>query len=98
MEHFLEHKSKNQQLSFADFILLHYSKETPKEFQEHKERKLPFKALENNGTIMYTFPVLNYSFDAFISEFTIHKNDDTKYHQFLVSSYLSKIWQPPKFS
>ncbi len=97
-EHFSEHQLENKQISFVHFLAIHYLHGNPKDQDYKKDMQLPFKS--NND------PYANFANEIAISSsyFTLLppllvlekkqillQNNDT------FSSFLSKIWQPPKF-
>ncbi|MEN9523358.1 MAG: hypothetical protein RL065_1735, partial [Bacteroidota bacterium] len=47
MEHFVEHKTQNNKLSFLQFLTIHYSGSTQKDADYDKDMKLPFKSQDD---------------------------------------------------
>ena len=97
VEHFIEHKEKNNNLSLIKFLSDHYAQEDDHDGDEDKEMNLPFKS--HDGCINNT--VIAFVSNSFVGLNTkiIHseKNTYSVYtEQFLQSAYLSSIWQPPK--
>ena len=97
IEHFEEHQQQNNQLTFFDFLNLHYSGEEKIDADHEKDMKLPFKS--HDGCIS-TFIAANIppSFSNLVlkefseSILSFPSREDC----FLSSNYLSSIWQPPK--
>ncbi len=96
LEHFQEHKSENQDLSFFAFVKLHYanSQHHQQDHQEHHE--LPFSSHHQHNCsvhqVIYTVPNL---------AFVLHHEPATQENQVeyqtpsdLVLS--TSIWQPPR--
>jgi len=93
VEHFIEHKAEDKQTTFLDFLVLHYSNSD--DGGEHS--KLPFKAHHDNGNIINSGFVAFNSFCLVIKSTPIEsKIYKTHSIDFISSSFLSSIWQPPK--
>lgn len=98
-EHFNEHKSLNQGTTFWDFLVMHYTNNDIKYADHDKDMRLPFKSHEgsihniiltiinNNPQILaLTKPIV-----IDLNEYNLQENISFK------STYLSNIWQPPKY-
>ena len=97
VKHFVEHKEKDNSLSFLGFLDMHYAHGDVKDGDYDEDMKLPFKSHDgcinshsmafnpNNFGELSTKPVYSES-----KTYSIYKES------FLKSSYLSFIWQPPK--
>ena len=95
--HFGEHKQQNNQLTFLDFLNIHYSGETKKDADHEKDMNLPFKS--HDGCVASFFAAyIPPAFSNFVlKEFPENKKIfNSKEDIFLGSNYLSNIWQPPK--
>jgi hypothetical protein len=97
LEHFTEHKSLNNKLSFIQFLTIHYSGDTKKDADDEKDMKLPFKSQDdciNASTFNFSISnfIIEISKPVFVSTqlYKLFKN------KFLTTSFLSSIWQPPK--
>lgn len=94
IEHYAEHKAQNSELTFMDFLSLHYNQEFD---HDTNDKKLPFKSHESN---------ISSSIVAFISQpilVSFSKPIDYKvriestFHNVIFSStVISTIWQPPR--
>lgn len=96
IEHYFEHKAENQNITFIQFIKLHYSENQHYE-QHHKEKQLPFKAISqanfNAIAIHKTNFIETVSSNRIsnpILKHTVHYS--SKY----ISYYKATIWQPPR--
>lgn len=97
VQHFIEHQQENKDLSFIDFLEIHYAHGSPKDDDHDKDMKLPFKSIANAGYA--------YSFCIFLPELNLNKLVYFKSDKLIFpdcsftyfSSFLSTIWQPPKF-
>nr|WP_255669529.1 hypothetical protein [Myroides oncorhynchi] len=96
VEHYIEHTSNNPELSLWGFLQIHYS-ESHKEEGDPMDEKLPFVTHTHFVTII---AIVNPSPILKIERIRINTTDD-KIHSFdedeVESSYLSSIWQPPKY-
>lgn len=95
IEHFLEHKEENHQLSLLDFLHDHYAHQDSTD--DDSEHQLPFKSHPESFYMT--------SFIAILPEFPIAepkmvfeeaKKFDLKRIQFTPNHNLTAIWQPPK--
>lgn len=97
ISHFMEHKQEDKDLSFWQFLCIHYAHGNPKDADYDKDMKLPFKAHDNCVTSIIcitTPPSLQFSVKHSYSV-EIKQQFHTQNFQFS-SYYLSSIWQPPK--
>jgi hypothetical protein len=97
LEHFGEHKEQNNQLTFLEFLTIHYSGETNKDADYEKDMQLPFKSHDGCVTTFiaaYIAPSLS---SFVLKEFSEKITSFPSFEDcFLSSNYLSNIWQPPK--
>lgn len=96
-QHFNEHKQENQGISLLQFLTMHYFNDDPKDDDYERDMQLPFKT---NGE--HLSPI-SPAFVPFFVEAKIEKpveflKNETAFsqNQFLPSSYLDRIWHPPK--
>lgn len=96
VEHYIEHTSNNPELSLWGFLQIHYS-ESHKEEGDPMDEKLPFVSHTHFVSIVAIVtptPILKIERIKF-------NTLDNKIHAFnedeVESSYLSSIWQPPKY-
>ena len=100
IEHFIEHKEQNQNITLMEFLYLHYANGDVKDADYEEDMKLPFKS-HNNSVATSIIDVVAYS----VLKIVIHpraifvqpKVAFISEEAFFTSSYLSNIWQPPKF-
>ena len=98
IEHFIEHKEQNKNLTLWKFLCMHYTPETVNDGDYEKDMKLPFKTHFHMNYANFTadLPTQNLTFPV-LSPFIEAKIVNGYQPTFLTSSYLSSIWQPPKF-
>ena len=98
IEHFIEHKEENKGITLWHFLYVHYALGDVKDSDYEKDMKLPFKthhSCVSSFSNVY-LPAVKLSIEKplqFIKEENPAKND-----QFLLTSFLSNIWQPPRIS
>jgi len=96
VEHFMEHKQADKTLTILQFLNMHYAQENVKDADYEKDMKLPFKTLNtSNSPIMAFFQTET----LVLKNKSLFKNNNETIvynSKFLVSSYLSNIWNPPK--
>ncbi len=95
VEHYVEHKSHNPELSIWGFLQIHYS-ESHKEEGDPIDEKLPFVS---HAHIITFVGIVTPAPTIKINRIKINTTH-TKIHAFnedeVESTYLSSIWQPPK--
>ncbi len=97
IEHFGEHKKKNSELTFLDFLNIHYSGETKKDADHEKDMQLPFKSHDGCATTFIAANVPPTLSNLVLKEFSESIISFSSLEDcYLSSSYLSSIWQPPK--
>jgi len=92
----IEHVNAHQ-LSLWEFLCMHYGQGNVFDTDYNEDMKLPFK-MENNTVALTSsayFPLLSTVNIIVPTEYT-EKNNYVVTEQFILSCYLSNIWQPPK--
>lgn len=100
IEHFMEHKAQNKNITLFEFLCLHYAHGDVRDADYEKDMKLPFKTHSNcfstniiavvvNLTPKITLPVKS----NFAELKIIIPSEEITFS----SLYHSNIWQPPKF-
>jgi hypothetical protein len=96
IEHFMEHREENKDITLWQFLYAHYAMDHVKDADYDKDMKLPFKTHDNcvasflnvylpSAKVSIEKPVQLLQEKSFISK-----------DQFLLTSFLSNIWQPPR--
>ncbi len=96
-QHYAEHQQEDKSISFLQFLDIHYMHGSPKDKDYERDMQLPFKTpTQCISSIVPEFVPLmpEISIDKPI-ELSENKKSFPK-TQFILSSYLSNIWQPPK--
>ena len=97
IEHFIEHKQENKDLSFFRFLDIHYAHGNPKDADYDTDMKLPFKTLSNSNITSVCFcSQIPYFKHNTIVHFKTGKQQFFDYSFTYSSTFLSSIWQPPR--
>jgi hypothetical protein len=93
IEHYMDHKkdSSTSSISFVDYLVLHYSKNTENPL-EHQD--LPFKTFDTSMSSLYVFTHFNYQIPAIKSWGSSQKL--FLYSESFQSNLIPSIWLPPK--
>jgi hypothetical protein len=98
IEHYQQHEHRAAEVTFFDFLNLHYGSEADRhDKEEHEEHEnLPFKSPDCTFTHTVTvIPVFKApEITSLISEVTY----SNFYHSAFSSEFSQSIWQPPKHS
>lgn len=97
IEHFLEHKEKDDNLSLWKFLNIHYAYNKAKDSDYAKDTKLPFKSHNAfvNSIIIAYIPSNSSSLDS--KSVYVEQNNYFDFVEDLnASAYFPSIWQPPK--
>jgi len=96
LEHFSEHKQKDNSLSLYKFLTMHYATNDDNDGDKDKDMKLPFKSNDecaNSINIAFTPTNLILTLKPI---FLINKSFNIYNDYFSPTSVLSSIWQPPR--
>lgn len=96
ISHFIEHKEDNANMSFLDYIIHHYGgHEMDADWET--DMKLPF--MTQSDLLFVTAVPPGKPNDLLGKTIGLEQPKNTNYHQEdnIPNSYLSSIWQPPKF-
>lgn len=97
IEHFIEHRSKNQQLSFWDFIFLHYAQGKAKPADYDKDMKLPFKSIPEITCSVSMIALIPDVQSSKINNFSCQGKQRVCRKDLIVADdFHVCIWQPPK--
>lgn len=95
-EHFSEHKTENRNITFLQFLKIHYQGNHTPDSDDLKDKRLPFKSHGNSFStqifaVLPAFTVIEIPvFSDNNKSIAIYKN------QFIPTLQLESIWQPPK--
>ena len=97
IEHYIEHKSINQKITFWGFLCMHYAHGDVYDADYDKDMKLPFKShsFQTNSTCFTLINLQEYSICFY--RIIVHKNSVNNFYKTIISSsHLNAIWQPPQ--
>ncbi len=96
IEHYIEHKEQNNNLSLWFFLYMHYADTSTKDADYDQDMKLPFKSHSECSSLSIAVTVPP-QFPDLIKSFFSEKKEFSAYNENVVSSaFLSFVWQPPK--
>lgn len=96
LEHYIEHKTSNQDISFSDFLYMHYAGNDFNDQDQDRDMQLPFKSHSQFTSIDVKFLPLQPETVSLKISIKVSKNSTVYKRLNVQSSYLSSIWQPPK--
>lgn len=94
VEHFTEHKKTNGDISFWDFLVMHYKTNVT---HDSHDNELPFKDPAHS----FTSPTLALIIHKMVlseTEIISEVNHTPTYCETFIASHLSDIFQPPRLS
>jgi hypothetical protein len=96
IEHFVEHRQQNKQISLWQFLNIHYETENTRDADYDKDMKLPFKSQDNGviANLNVYVPAERVSVDAPVQ--LLEMQNFVMATSFISSNFLSNIWQPPR--
>ena len=97
IEHFIEHRSDDPQLSFLRFLSIHYLHGSPKDADFDRDMELPFKDISQSSltAATYTAPA---PISINMKKPVYNPGEENPFAGTANYSYqyLSSIWQPPR--
>lgn len=96
IEHFLQHKGQNKNITLIDFLKMHYDHPV-KDADYQTDQKLPFVSHANLLSVVF---IINPSVDFHFTDKTYNAPGIKKtfYKSILYNKeILNSIWEPPKF-
>jgi hypothetical protein len=92
VEHYTEHRAQVQEMSFWEFLVMHYKTDVP---HDDTDMSLPFKDCHHASAVSFTVlpsQRITLALSAMAPSKPLHFFNNSFFH----SSYLGKIFQPPK--
>jgi len=96
-QHYYEHKQLNNGISFLAFLDMHYMHGSPLSNDYAEDMQLPFKTMDK--CLSNAVPVIVPQNINIVLDHPIQLKREQRFimqDEFMPSSYLSRIWQPPK--
>lgn len=101
IEHYFEHKAKNPAMSVVDFLEIHYNgdhlENHPHDDDYEEDQKLPFMMHTPSYYAVFICPP---TVEVEMHNCSLPKQHSTtpiRNDRFIDDTFLSSIWQPPKF-
>ena len=94
LEHYAEHKQLVKDMSFSEFLTMHYKTDVS---HDDQDSRLPFKDIHHS----FTVPVIALPIQKIVLEETIPLTEishSSIYTEAYIASHLSVIFQPPRHS
>lgn len=96
--HFVEHKQESKEISFGEFMLIHYVEEYSVNGDYEQDMNLPFKSVDGSAIQVVAFIPLLISSLQDKPIYTETGKFNPYAECFIDNAYLTSIWQPPKLS
>ena len=97
IDHFIQHKEENKSVTLLSFLQMHYIDPTVKDADYEQDMKLPFKTHSENAQHSILALIPQKSAAVLKKTYVEPRIFLVQEELFSTSSYLSGIWQPPKF-
>lgn len=95
VEHYMEHKERNSNLTIFEFLCIHYQGQDVPDADYDKDMKLPFKSYTSICSVVF-FPLIQ-EYKPIQKISSTYKKQNLYTYSFSYSSiYHSSIWQPPR--
>lgn len=98
LEHFGEHRQRSPEVSFFQFLSMHYAQADTTDQDHERDMQLPFKTLSHSPMIWLgcIVPQHEISFPS-APVIVVAREQSFPKEEAWSSQYLSFIWQPPRF-
>ncbi len=97
-EHFAEHKKEDKNITFLQFLAIHYLHGSPKDADYDRDMQLPFKtSCDIAASFISAYMPGAVQVSVMQPTVIVQGTKNVIQDEFLVSTYLANIWQPPKF-
>ncbi len=96
IQHFIEHREVNSDITLWQFLNMHYASGDVKYADHEKDMELPFKAHDNCVASITNVYLPTQKISIIKPVQILEKKHFKTPEQFLFSTFLSNIWQPPR--
>lgn len=98
VEHFMEHRQEDQGITLWDFLCMHYAHGIVRDADYEKDMKLPFKSHDYSVGLTFSAFTPNNLSTEICKPICMSPISFPNYQENgILPSFLSTIWQPPKF-
>lgn len=95
LEHYVEHRTESPEMSFLDFLAMHYLHGSPQDHDFAKDQRLPFKSSDcNTVAIPAVLPTTEITLPAWI--YFTDRIQEALHAEPVRSRASAEIWQPPR--
>lgn len=95
LEHYMEHRAESPELSFLDFLDMHYLQGSPIDKDFAKDQRLPFKSADCSTVVTpAVLPTTEITLPAWI--YFSDRIQEALQTEPLLSRAHTEIWQPPR--
>lgn len=95
--HFMQHLEEDSELSFTDFLAMHYGDSSSHASSAEHGNQLPFKSHHNSVPLIHFMAVIPVSVGVAIWSWSIEAGRPVSFYRpMAASSPAITIWQPPK--
>jgi hypothetical protein len=96
-QHYFEHQSLNQDITFASYVWDHYNSVPHTDADEDRDSQLPFKSSDKSGTGLVTLDIMpGNAYPINLLAQAIFNTPSIYAGQHIPDAAGGKIWQPPK--
>jgi len=97
VNHLTEHQSENEDITLSRFVTIHYFSGNVKDADYDRDMELPFKSHDISPS--FSVVLLTPTFEYILIGPVRYSKQDFNTYKFsnIPASYLSEIWQPPKY-
>lgn len=96
VEHFVEHREENTEMTLWQFLYLHYATDHGQDADYSKDMQLPFKTHDNCMATVINLHLPSQKIGVSEPLQCMENKFPKLAEQFLHSSFLASIWQPPR--
>jgi hypothetical protein len=96
-QHYFEHQSLNQEITFAKYLWEHYNSVPHTDADAARDNQLPFKSMDQSGTGLLSLDITPfYSFPIKLIAKVLLSTPSRYQGEHIPDASGGKIWQPPK--
>ena len=98
VEHYITHKKKDNNMSFYEFIKIHYLQELHEDADFAKDQKLPFKSVENSSSFICLALDEFIKYDLQPANYFIIKKYQIEDQNLLYPLLIKGLFRPPRLA
>lgn len=95
VQHFLEHQEQNTELSFQQFLAMHYGNKDINDNDDDRDMQLPYKKLNHQDVTHFVF-IPNRFYTSLVRIIPVDSQSQNHYkNNFLHNPHLGVLFRPP---